>query len=497
MALYALFNKKMRSKTISLLCYPFDFLKRRGKAWLFLFKGPSIIQEGYDKTKGAPFEILAPDARYLFVSSAEHIKAIDAAPDSVLSLQAAAKQMLQPKYTMHNFNWFDQRGLEGTPLVRALRTLLTNHVPDILPDIRRAMVTKFDQMLQSCPEIDGGHLAPLYSMIISVVAYSNALAFFGEELAQNQEFMKSAVDFIEKTLLVAEIMRLLPCFMAPKIGTFLANKFKAHLVINDNLVAVTEERLRERDMKRFGHEIRTHKDCIQWVMECSPKQKPWSAQRIVHELMALWFGSVHVLSTTICFAIHDLCLHPEYIEPLRAECAEPGAMDLLDSFIKESMRTTPVESMSTRRQALQPFELPDGHKIQVGDWICTPLRAMMRDSANYPDPLKFDGFRFVDTERLNALKNMPSSLGSDPEMRMVGSGKGSRLTDVIDWQVWGTGRMACPGRYYAAAIMRTVVEIFITEYDIQLSNPEASRWVSWRTFIYPRSSTEVVLRRRI
>jgi hypothetical protein len=28
----------------------------------------------------------------------------------------------------------------------------------------------------------GGHVVPLYSMIIEAVAYSNALAFFGEEL---------------------------------------------------------------------------------------------------------------------------------------------------------------------------------------------------------------------------------------------------------------------------------------------------------------------------
>lgn len=38
-------------------------------------------------------------------------------------------------------------------------------------------------------------------------------------------------------------------------------------------------------------------DCIQWIMEISPKQNPWSAKRVVHELMAIWFGSVHALST--------------------------------------------------------------------------------------------------------------------------------------------------------------------------------------------------------
>ena len=104
-------------------------------------------------------------------------------------------------------------------------------------------------------------------------------------------------------------------------------------------------------------------------METSPKNAPWTPQRVVHELMAIWFGSVHAVSTvrlsshiwrphnndanqTVTFAIHDLCLHPEYVEPLRRECAAQYAdferigtgLPLLDSFIKESARLTPVES---------------------------------------------------------------------------------------------------------------------------------------------------------
>ncbi|EHK99465.1 putative Ent-kaurene oxidase [Glarea lozoyensis 74030] len=68
--------------------------------------------------------------------------------------------------------------------------------------------------------------------------------------------------------------------------------------------------------------------------------------------MAIWFGSVHALSTTITFAIHDLCIHPEYVAPLRQEMEEGYAdfektglgLPLVDSFIKESARLTPVES---------------------------------------------------------------------------------------------------------------------------------------------------------
>ena len=51
------------------------------------------------------------------------------------------------------------------------------------------------------------------------------------------------------------------------------------------------------------------------------------------------------------YALHDLCLHPEYVAPLREELeAQYGdfektgqGLHLLDSFIKESARLTPVE----------------------------------------------------------------------------------------------------------------------------------------------------------
>lgn len=65
---------------------------------------------------------------------------------------------------------------------------------------------------------------------------------------------------------------------------------------------------------------------------------------------------------------------------------------------------------------------------------------MMRDPANYADPLKFDGFRFVRREKFAALGI--TSLNLDLRTGISRPEKGSQLTDVADWQVWGTGRMA-------------------------------------------------------
>lgn len=46
---------------------------------------------------------------------------------------------------MHGFNWFDRRGTEGVGFIKALRTLLTSHLPAIMPDLRAAISHRMEQ----------------------------------------------------------------------------------------------------------------------------------------------------------------------------------------------------------------------------------------------------------------------------------------------------------------------------------------------------------------
>jgi hypothetical protein len=66
---------------------------KRYHAWSYLFWGPEIIQNAFNEADGKPFELFAPDNRYVFVSDPQQIKEVDNAPDTVLSLQAASKQV--------------------------------------------------------------------------------------------------------------------------------------------------------------------------------------------------------------------------------------------------------------------------------------------------------------------------------------------------------------------------------------------------------------------
>lgn len=94
-----------------------------------------------------------------------------------------------------------------------------------------------------------------------------------------------------------------------------------------------------------------------------------------------------------------------------------------------------IAPVSSRRMALTPFELSDGSRIEPGEWICTAPRGMMLDARYYTDPLKFQGFRFVEPTVLNEQFSGISGGGFPQEAP-------SSFTDINDWQLWGTGRSA-------------------------------------------------------
>jgi cytochrome P450 len=147
----------------------------------------------------------------------------------------------------------------------------------------------------------------------------------------------------------------------------------------------------------------------------------------VQVILGICFASVHQPALSLVYALDDISTYPRYSELLRQEVEECLANDedldsspLLDSFLKESARLHPSDSISVRRKALQPYKFADGTCLSKGDVACVPLQALMRDESLYPDSLKFDAFRFFD---------------------QCGNGKTARFTDSTPaYPLWGLGK---------------------------------------------------------
>lgn len=127
-------------------------------------------------------------------------------------------------------------------------------------------------------------------------------------------------------------------------------------------------------MERTTHCLRVNGDLV-WVCACCVNGTYifLSISSFYSSYCSVVVGLSDVVSLTlsvqtITFAIHDLCLHPEYVEPLREKLVAGydqfertgSGLPLLDSFIKESARLTPVEARESVQRCLQ---VVNGHVL--------------------------------------------------------------------------------------------------------------------------------------
>ena len=91
-------------------------------------------------------------------------------------------------------------------------------------------------------------------------------------------------------------------------------------------------------------------------------------------------------------------------------CRQMGLMLRLYGSYTAVMRLAYCSETAQRQQSddigtaikMTPFTFPDGTYVPANNWIVLPQQALMKDSANYPDPERFDGFHFVTHDREDA-----------------------------------------------------------------------------------------------
>ncbi|KAI1657940.1 cytochrome P450 [Daldinia decipiens] len=445
-------------------------LKALWEEFVFPITAISGIRVAYDQMKGNSLRFYTPESWMTLVSSPELIDDIKNATNDQLSLHAAAKKILMPEYTMNGFNWHDQRGIEGIGFVRTLRTLLTSHLPQLTPGVRVIVDRTFAQELGREGSIN------VLALSKKVVTKISAYAFFGLDYAENTEFIDAAYYYNEDVLYGSELLRLTPNFLVPLVGIFIPLFLKRQRTFFYGLVAIIEERMNNPNPQK------KYNDVIQWIIDTSPKSKPWTPGRMAFEVMAIWFGSVQGLATTLTFAIYSLCEHPEYIDPLREEMESPAGskffiegegLPLMDSFLKECSRWTPVESVTGRRCTLKGFTFSDGTHVPKGEWVGIPVGPMLQDASKYPQPEVFDGFRFAS----------PKLTGREHSRQPEGP---SNFTDVSEtWHVWGTGKLTCPGRFFVSYVMKHVIYHILDVYDPEMVEKNRKYTINWRTLTLP------------
>jgi cytochrome P450 len=131
------------------------------------------------------------------------------------------------------------------------------------------------------------------------------------------------------------------------------------------------------------------------------------------------------------------------------------SLPLLNGFLKESARLNPTDSISIRRKVLLPFTFDDGTRLSRDDVACVPLQPILQNPEFYKDPLTFNPYRFVNEP---VEKNKNGTVKSN-----------AKFTDAdMAFPIWGLGKRAGPGRYYASLLLKLILVHILLRYEVRM-----------------------------
>lgn len=180
---------------------------------------------------------------------------------------------------------------------------------------------------------------------------------------------------------------------------------------------------------------------------------------IVARMMVLNFVQSYTNLVTMTNLVYDLISLPEgdfetMVADLRAEIDTEMSkgdgfshnffqrLNLMDSFIRESIRYNPIGETGLERIVGKKggFTFSNGTHVPQGALLAAPIKVYQRDETAYPGG--FNPRRSID----------------DPEH--------PKVTDISpNFLNFGLGRGACPGRWFTNNLLKLVLTHLLLDYD--------------------------------
>ncbi|KAJ9573562.1 hypothetical protein L9F63_009047, partial [Diploptera punctata] len=148
---------------------------------------------------------------------------------------------------------------------------------------------------------------------------------------------------------------------------------------------------------------------------------------ITAQALAFFLAGFDTTSTLLCFASHQLAVHPEIQTRLQEEIDKTlqenggkltyeavNSMKYLDMVVSETLRMFPPAVVGDRL-CVKPYTV-EGEptlELQPGDTLFIPIYALHHDPNYFPDPERFDPERFNDENKpkINQSAYLPFGVG--------------------------------------------------------------------------------------
>ncbi|KAJ5948643.1 hypothetical protein N7454_001950 [Penicillium verhagenii] len=300
---------------------------------------------------------------------------------------------------------------------------------------------------------------PVKSTVLKMVAQLSSRVFLGEEICRNPEWLDITINYTISSFSAAQELRLLPEFVRPFAVRYLPGARKAQRQLKHARKIINPVVKERRDAERAGNGVRYH-DALQWLEDIA-KGEPYDPAAAQLGLSA---AAIHTTTDLLTQTLLDICGRDELIRDLREEIIsvvqEHGwkkttlyKLKLMDSVIKECQRLKPMAIAFMARVVREDVVLSDGTLLPKGDKMLVSCDRMW-DENIYPDPLKFDPYRFAKLRQTDNAKDEAAAQLVSPSPEHMG---------------FGFGQHACPGRFFVANEIKISLCHILLKYDLKLA----------------------------
>ncbi|TLD37851.1 cytochrome P450 [Venturia nashicola] len=357
-----------------------------------------------------------------------------------------------------------------TPFMNHLvKSNLTVALNRINPRLARTAAEAVEAEMPSCP--DWTQL-PFSEKLLRIVAIVSGDIFLGPEMCRNEDYLGLSINYTENAFKTIYKLRTYWMPLRPIVSRLLpgVKALERERAKNSKLLRPLIKQ--RRKLMEQGGELPD--DMLQWSLEKASKfpDEIKSDDDIALLQLRLSMSAIHTTSLTGTVLLADICSIPGLLQELRAEweavLERSGGefstkalyeMKLLDSVMKESQRMHMLGPAMYHNKTRRGITLSDGTYIPAGVPLRCATLAGSRDPAHWPNPDKFDPYRFLKLRQ-----------ASEEE-----AGKHQFVTVQKEMMSFGYGKHACSGRFFAANELKIIFINILRKYDVETREGKLNR----------------------
>lgn len=476
------------------------------------------LHDAHHKGETVRIPILGPGKLVLLPSSQR--KWLIDQPESILSMHQQTDQHFQFNYgTVYPTR--DHQQVHIRLVTTKLTSQIGNLIPRLAEELHLALAEHWggDRPTTDPSVEEEWKEVCVYDTLRVVIGQVINRVFIGESLCRNREMLDAAVAYAQWIPMSAQLLILFPkplrSLVAPLIT--LPSRWYERKWFKFTVPEV-RERLRSRVQQENDSKENAgpkagaagQNDFLEWLIshgESSGDPYLQDPEVMAARILLLNAFALHTTAFAITHMVLDLVglgsKHGSHvIANLRQEIREVLAahgdhgewnkralaqLEKLDSTFRESQRINTVLSVGPLRivGAEDGVETPSGVYVPKGYQVGIPAYSIHFDEDIWgPDAGDFKPFRFSDKR-----KDVQATQDHVQRARQAWA------TTSSDYLSFGVGKNSCPGRFFAAGLLKVLMANVLLKYDFEFQE-ERPRNVWFGTNHLPPTDAKIRIRRR-